>query len=122
MYKEKGENMKEKLTKKKALQHCVAMWEWLTENPLKEKKDWPEWEENGGELQASLYCFACEFNLQQKWSFCNDNCILPCFASLGYCMNIGSPYIYWSRNNSIKSSIRNAKIIRDSAKAALMKL
>lgn len=114
--------MKEKLTKKKALRHCVAMWEWLTENPLKEKEDWPEWEENGGKFQALSHCFACEYNLQQDYNYCNRNCIIPCFASIGHCTRRGSPYIYWSRNDSIESSIRNAEIIRNSAKTALMKL
>lgn len=111
--------MKEKkLTKEGALQKCAAMWSWLAENPAKEKKDWPEWKENGGKLQASLDCFACEFNEQQQQGYCDDNCILPCFASLGSCVVTGSPYIRWVYNKDPESRTQNAKLIRDSAKAA----
>ena len=36
------------------------LWKWLSENPLKEKPDWPEWRINGGNIEyISCYCFAC---------------------------------------------------------------
>ena len=113
---------KEKLTKEEALQHCVALWEWLAKNPSKDKEDWPEWKKNGGKFQARSYCFACEFSLQQKHNCCNDNCVLPCFASLCGCTETNSPYIHWFYSKNPDARIRNAKRIRDSAKAALTEI
>ena len=119
---EENKMKKEKLTKKEALQQCVALWSWLAENPFREKVDWPGWEENGGKLQAKSYCFACEFSLQQEQEHrhCNANCILPCFAFLCGCVATNSPYIRWVYTKNPESRKRNAKLIRDSANVALI--
>ena len=38
------------------------LWNWLAENPDKEKTDWPEWEKNGGRVKrVRSNCFACEY-------------------------------------------------------------
>lgn len=38
------------------------MWQWLAENPGKDKDEWPEWEFNGGSVPGALNdCFACEY-------------------------------------------------------------
>lgn len=125
---------KRKLTKEEALQYCYDLWSWLAENPTKGKRDWPGWKKNGGEFQARLACFACEFRYQHGLT-CTE-CILPCFASLGgsiSCLEDSSPYSYWDaeRSNrsyrgydleSIEIRKRNAELIRDSAAAALSTL
>lgn len=37
------------------------LWKWLSENPMKDKYDWPGWEHNGGMVSyVSCHCFACE--------------------------------------------------------------
>ena len=38
------------------------LWNWLAENPDKNKEDWPEWAENGGNVSSyrSPFCLACE--------------------------------------------------------------
>ena len=42
------------------------MWTWLSENPEKEKDDWPGWESNGGEYPfAAFWCFACQYALSK---------------------------------------------------------
>ena len=38
------------------------LWNWLAENPDKEKSDWPEWKENGWEIKRAVsLCFACDY-------------------------------------------------------------
>ena len=38
------------------------LWNWLADNPDKNKKDWPEWTFNGGDVcEVSDGCFACDY-------------------------------------------------------------
>lgn len=37
------------------------LWQWLADNPDKEKSDWPRWKINGGDYDVYGDCFACEF-------------------------------------------------------------
>ena len=37
------------------------LWNWLSHNPFKRKRDWPEWEKNGGKyIDDGNECFACD--------------------------------------------------------------
>ena len=38
------------------------LWNWLAENPDKNKDEWPEWEKNGGTVKRAVsLCFACDY-------------------------------------------------------------
>ena len=38
------------------------LWNWLAENPDKEKTDWPEWVYNEGHTHSvTVDCFACDY-------------------------------------------------------------
>ena len=40
------------------------MWQWLSDNPNKNKRDWPRWKRNGGDIEKPYYsahCFACGY-------------------------------------------------------------
>ena len=51
-----------KLTKKRALFLCWKLWEWLAENPGKEKYSWPHWKVKRGKVERNKYhCPCCEF-------------------------------------------------------------
>ncbi len=39
----------------------VKLWDWLVNNPTKDKYNWPEWIHNGGTSMAIMRCFACEY-------------------------------------------------------------
>ena len=38
------------------------LWNWLAENPNKNKEDWPDWYKNGGSVKRAVpLCFACDY-------------------------------------------------------------
>ena len=53
------------LTRKKAIDLSIELWEWLAETG-KRKWDWPEWEKYG-EMASS--CFLCEYDLRRDKGF-----------------------------------------------------
>ena len=43
------------------------MWQWLEDNPTKNKEEWPRWESNGGDVpDADNECFLCEYTFRVK--------------------------------------------------------
>jgi hypothetical protein len=54
------------------------IWNWCSENPDKQKHEWPEWQFNGGKYQwVTSECFACEWSALGRWEaiFCPE-CLL----------------------------------------------
>jgi len=46
-------------------QHTLhkELWQWLADNPDKEKNEWPRWSSNGGDIgYVTARCFACNYN------------------------------------------------------------
>jgi len=69
--------MNEELTKEEALKIHKALWTWLSENPDRLKREWPEWELNGGEIiWCTNSCPACEYNDQNFGEYCGLKCII----------------------------------------------
>jgi hypothetical protein len=61
------------LTKVRALELTRNMWDWLSENSLKDKQDWPGYKPALKELgieDAIHYCFLCEYTRTSKWQNC----------------------------------------------------
>ncbi len=47
------------------------LWNYLAENPTKQKEDWPEWKVNGGKYsRVDGNCFACEFTIDDTCYDC----------------------------------------------------
>ena len=69
----------EKSTRKEALEACKQHWQWLADNPEKDKDDWPE-------LDPTTHddCYCCEFMLSQPRGEMNRidcrNCPLSGYA------------------------------------------
>ena len=57
-----------KLTRERAIDGSIELWEWLAETG-KRKEDWPRWEEFDG---VDSHCFLCEY--QEQEDPCGDNC------------------------------------------------
>ncbi len=71
-----------KLTKKKALEIAIELWEWMVDNPGKFKLEWPGWEVYG-EMEGD--CPFCEYDNRHPFKR-KCNCPLKekydsCFAS-----------------------------------------
>lgn len=97
-----------KLTKKKAYKLHYELWDWLYENPSKQKRDWPMWTRNGGEIEeVDSDCFLCEIHY-----LCDRRCPLyinqiPCFTE-----KIGL-HAKWCGAKTPKTRKKYAKLIRD---------
>ncbi len=87
-----------KLTKKKALEIAIELWEWIVDNPGKLKHEWTEWEKYGRMLNSCPLCeYACRADCIKcplKWGYygCEDNDI--------------SQYIKW--HDAINEGAKNA--------------
>ena len=54
------------------------LWNWLSHNPFKRKRDWPGWEKNGGKhIDSGDECFAC--------NACSDCSGCPLVWPIGHC-------------------------------------
>lgn len=68
-----------RLTKKRAIQLTIELWEWLAETGLW-KGDWDGWKKYG---HARGGCFLCEYGLRQRGrSLC---AFCPYCQKFGYC-------------------------------------
>ena len=85
------------LTKHKALEICLELWEWLTETGGVRKEAWPKWKDYGN-MKAD--CPACEYAMQiyGKWRLCpiwGD-----CEHSIGCPCHEHTSYDRWLRSAS----------------------
>lgn len=85
------------------------LWTWLSENPGKEKYDWPGWKEfDSVKVAADCYCFACYYNTEAE-VHCNQ-CPLDWGESID-CGSMGSPYQRWDDYKiDIQDELLSAKI------------
>ena len=108
-----------KLPKKKALQITADLWEWLEDNPKKEKEEWPEWKENGGGIpMMESECACCEYAQLE----CNRCPLIKLwrekFSGGDPCM--GESYFNtWRKAKSPKTKKKYARIIKEGALKAM---
>lgn len=57
-----------------ALVIAEEMWEWLCDNPLKEKRDWPGYLRNNVNI-LDHECSICEYIWEEADSDCRDCCL-----------------------------------------------
>ena len=91
-----------KLTKRKALEICLELWQWCAETGL-DKADWPGWHKYG---QMDADCPCCEYVRQHP----SDHCPIwkACHGRELLCMNKDYPFCDWLFNTSLKGSKRHA--------------
>jgi len=118
--------MKE-ITKEEALRKCVAMWDWLADNPSSKKIDY--YTENDIEERPRYECYACEYAFQKAGKSEYDYCITRSVCAhcpvwdqedpngCMMCCNDGSPYQRWENYKGSRSE--NAQWVADLANAKL---
>lgn len=95
-----------KLSRKKAIELCIELWEWLAKTG-KQKRDWPRW----GEIEKkygfiSSHCFFC------KMTFGCEEC--PYYEKFGHCMD--GIYGKWLMAESIEDNQKYAKLFLEQIK------
>lgn len=93
------------------------LWDWLAQNPDKEKDDWPGWKCNGGEYElVDVYCFACEYvsNIEEDFDCCYGYCPLVWPNDI-YCDENSNESLYaaWRNETYLKKRSELARQIRD---------
>lgn len=89
------------------------LWQWLVDNPMKNKEDWPGWDYNGGTYDSRYNdCFACSF--VKKLDGCGEGEGCPLEWPEQSCMEYGKS-IYERWDNSLDPTERStlAAQIRD---------
>lgn len=97
------------MTEKEYISLFREIWEWLSENPEKEKNDWPRWKINGGDVEMCISdCPLCEWvnitygNLKD----CKDKCPII-WNNDSFCHYTTGLFWKWTsvRNNEEKRRI-----------------
>lgn len=86
------------------------LWQWLADNPEKDKEDWVRWEFNGGDVgNVSSRCFACDYACG-----CGTGKGCPLEWSLGSCIeNDESEYDLWRDSENLQERTRLALLIKE---------
>ena len=100
-----------KLTRKKAIELSIELWEWLAETGAMMKLYWPKWKEYG---YANCDCFLCEYGFRKKHSDTCLNC--PLKRCLGYSC-YGTAYGEWEDARTEKDRKKYAKLFLEQLKA-----
>ncbi len=91
------------------------LWQFLMENPMKSKEDWPKWKElayrNDIPLAINNQCFACQEAKNRNTDEPCRNC--PIAWGLGTCQCPGTLYRDWRVESSPKVRSRLAHLIID---------
>lgn len=85
------------------------MWQWLSDNPNKNKRDWPRWKHNGGDIEKSVgNCFACKYSIYfgYRCKYCPFN-----IDTSKSCLN--DLYIEWCFNNNLNEKKELATQIKN---------
>ncbi len=102
-----------RLSKKRAIKLHRELWDWLYRHPglTVQKREWPEWKENGGRYyHVKAYCFLCVW-VKGKGGGCLTYC--PLKWPGGWCGGAKSYYVKWKDARFNYTRKRYAKQIRD---------
>ena len=98
----------------------IKLWQWLADNPTKDKCDWPEWKENGGNIKYTYnYCFACYYIILYAYKYDPHHSRSVCsycpFGDLGNSDRgcLGGLYHKWKYSSDLTRRSEVAKQIRD---------
>ncbi len=102
-----------RLTRKKSIELCIELWEWLAETGGY-KEDWPKWKEYG---TISNYCWFCEYDTRRSLGegHCNH---CPFEKQYGHCNTITevSYYPKWIKAKFSRTRKKYAKLFLEQIK------
>ena len=93
----------------------IELWDWLAENPDKEKDDWPGWERfdfDESYLEELSYCFACMYDAEKGGDYC-VNCLFEWPDNYRCEDSYDSPFVKWQNAKQNKTRTKYAKQVRD---------
>ena len=89
------------------------LWQYLIDNPNKDKKDWPRWKSNGGDIEKiDDNCFACEYKLKYPSEYFYT-CYKCCPFKVKFrsaCLN--GLYEEWNESEDLNKRSKLAKQIK----------
>ena len=98
-----------KLSRKKAIELCIELWEWLAKTG-KFKGEWPEWKKYG---EVDGYCWFCEY-VEQRGGGCM---FCPLMKKLGFgCGQIDCFYSKWEDAETPQTRKKYAKLFLEQIK------
>lgn len=98
-----------KLTRKKAIELCIELWEWCAETG-ELKGSWPGWEKYG-EVRSD--CWFCEYSKQQCLKYKIDdfkNYCRYCLFEKGNFGCLSTPYFNWEAAKTKKTRKKYAAL------------
>ena len=108
-----------KLTKKRAIEKSIELWEWLAETGEEWKKEWSGWDG----AKAFNDCFLCEYTLGLS-SFvfdleCKEYCPLAKGKRQFQCDKTTQPYHHWCEAKTAQTRKKYAKLFLEQLRGLL---
>ena len=118
-----------RLTKQRALEVCIEMWDWLAENPDKQKHHAIEELNLDSDELGGYNCSACAYEDQMRESITCKGLVAkrvchycPMWTGKEKCNSSTSPYHIWLVNSAYSLRSEAAKDIANLAREKLAKL
>ena len=107
-----------KLTRKKAIELCIELWEWLAKTG-KKKEEWPKWNEFDSSISND--CWFCEYDWQQLNRYGAIQRIAECFycplkKQVGHCAT-KTYYKNWDKAKTSKTRKKYAALFLEQIKS-----
>lgn len=97
-----------KLTRKKAIELCIELWEWCAETG-RVKHNWPGWKKyKNYKPEDFSHCWLCIYT---EYRSCHD---CPWYKRFGHCLD--GVYEYWDNTTSQSQRKKYAKLFLEQIK------
>jgi len=111
-----------RFTRKRSLEVCRDLWDWLSKNPKKAKKDWPGWYDIASKYKTSRNCPCCDYIHQfgivlNSWDICPLKGYWVKGDTSASCLKFDSIYDKW-KNASIECFRKDNSVNRNPRRKA----
>ncbi len=102
-----------RLTKEKAIELSIELWEWMAKTGTEYKDQWTGWEKYA--LTSKNDCFLCEYNDMQGGRSLIDCSYCPYFEKFGRCVD-NSIFGKWAYTETKRTRKKYAKLFLEQLK------